>query len=193
MIDEDTDAVNGILLGQLIGGGYSWPAPAVDAWGTEPDLGYPKYQDPFDWRAKPKAVRDTQLKKNWVDSNGICWFVDWGVPGSLEFEAKAVSAATGFNITRDEALVIGERVVNLERVLHIKMGLRPEDDIYDVGLRFLGTPPKGPGKDKDVRKHVKLMVKEYYRLMGWNEKIGKPLRYTLERLGLHFAIKDLYG
>ncbi len=183
----------GILLGQLVGGGYSWPAPAVDAWATEPDLGYPKYQDPFDWRAKPKAVRDTQLKKNWVDSIGICWFADWGVPGSLEFEAKAVSAATGFNITRDEALVIGERVVNLERVLHIKMGLRPEDDIHDVGPRFLEPPPKGPGKDKDVRKHVKWMVKEYYRLMGWNEKTGKPLRSTLERLGLNFAIKDLYG
>ncbi len=53
-----------ILLGQLVGGGYSWPAPGVDAWATEPDIGYPEYQDPFDWKLKPKAVRDTQLKKN---------------------------------------------------------------------------------------------------------------------------------
>ena len=73
------------------------------------------------------------------------------------------------------------------------MGLTPEDDIYDVGPRFLEPPPKGPGKDKDVRKHIKWMVKEYYRLMGWSEKTGKPLRSTLERLGLDFAIKDLYG
>ncbi|RLE52552.1 MAG: hypothetical protein DRJ26_04580 [Candidatus Methanomethylicota archaeon] len=32
------------------------------------------------------------------------------------------------------------------------------------------------------------MVKEYYRLMGWDEKKGKPLRSTLQRLGLDFAI-----
>lgn len=173
-----------ILLGQLIGGGYSWPAPGVDAWATEPDIGYPEYQDPFDWRLKPKAVRDTQLKKNWVDSIGICWFADWGVPGALEFEAVAVSAATGFELSKDEALLVGERVVNLERITNLKLGLRAEDDIYDVGARFLEPPPKGPGKEKDVRKHVKWMVREYYRLMGWNEKTGEPMKSTLKRLGL---------
>lgn len=183
----------GILLGQLIGGGYSWPAPGVDAWATEPDIGYPEYQDPFDWRVKPKAVRDTQLKKNWVDSIGICWFADWGVPGALEFEAKAVSAVTGFDITKEEALTIGERVVNLERSIHVRLGLTPEDDVNDVGPRFLEPPPKGPGKGRDVRRYVKWMVKEYYRLMGWNEKTGKPFRSTLERLGLGFVAKDLYG
>jgi aldehyde:ferredoxin oxidoreductase len=174
-----------ILLGQLIGGGYSWPAPGVDAWATEPDIGYSSYQDPFDWRLKPKAVRDTQLKKNWVDSIGICWFADWGVPGALEFEAMAVEAATGFAVSKDEALTIGERVINLERIVNLMLGLRPEDDIYDVGPRFLEPPPKGPGKDKDVRKHVRWMVKEYYRLMGWNEKTGEPLNSTLQRLGMN--------
>ena len=178
----------GILLGQLIGGGYSWPAPGVDAWATEPDIGYETYQDSFDWRVKPKAVRDTQLKKNWVDSIGICWFADWGVPGALEFEAKAVEAATGFEMSRETALEIGERVVNLERVLNLKLGLRAEDDIFDVGPRFLEPPPKGPGKDRDVRKYAKWMVREYYRLMGWHEKTGRPLDSTLERLGLDFII-----
>jgi len=58
--------------------------------------------------------------------------------------------------------------------------------------RFLEPPPKGPGKEHDIRKHVKWMVKKYYRLMGWDEKTGKPLRSTLRRLGLDFIIKDLY-
>jgi aldehyde:ferredoxin oxidoreductase len=180
----------GILLGQLIGGGYSWPAPAVDAWATEPDIGYPTYQDPFDWRLKPKAVRDTQLKKNWVDSIGICWFADWGVPGALIFEAEAVEAATGIKFTKEKALEVGERVVNLERILNVKLGLKPDDDINDVGPRFLEPPIAGPGKGRDVRRHIKWMIKEYYRLMGWNEKTGMPYEETLERIGLKKLLQE---
>ncbi len=83
---------------------------------------------------------------------------------------------------------IGERVVNLERLLNLQLGLKPEDDVKDVGKRFLEPPPKGAGKDKDVRRHVGWMVEEYYRLMGWNEKTGKPLKETLERLGLDVLV-----
>ena len=181
------------MLGQVIGGGYSWPAPAVDAWATEPDLGYPEYEDPFDYRAKPRAVRLTGMKKNWVDSIGICWFADWGVPGALEFEAESVSAVTGWNISKEEALTIGERILNLERIIHLRLGLTPEDDINDVGPRFLEPPPKGPGRDRDIRRHLKWMVKEYYRLMVCDEKTRKPLRSTLKRLGLEFTLKDVWG
>jgi len=46
------------------------------------------------------------------------------------------------------------------------MGLTPEDDLYDVGSRFLEPPPKEPAKNRDLRRHLKWMVKEYYRLMG---------------------------
>ena len=45
-----------------------------------------------------------------------------------------------------DALTIGEGVINLERVIHVKLGLTPEDDIHDVGPRFQEPPPKGPGK-----------------------------------------------
>jgi aldehyde:ferredoxin oxidoreductase len=37
------------------------------------------------------------------------------------------------------------------------------------------------------------MVNEYYRLMGWDEKTGKPWRNTLKRLGLEEIIKDMWG
>jgi aldehyde:ferredoxin oxidoreductase len=35
------------------------------------------------------------------------------------------------------------------------------------------------------------MVENYYRLMGWDPKTGKPLPETLEKLGLRELIKDL--
>jgi len=35
------------------------------------------------------------------------------------------------------------------------------------------------------------MVENYYRLMGWDPKTGKPLAQTLEKLGLKELIKAL--
>jgi aldehyde:ferredoxin oxidoreductase len=37
------------------------------------------------------------------------------------------------------------------------------------------------------------MVEEYYRLMGWDPKSGKPWRKTLERFGLTSVAHDLWG
>jgi aldehyde:ferredoxin oxidoreductase len=36
------------------------------------------------------------------------------------------------------------------------------------------------------------MLDDYYRQMGWDEKTGKPLPETLERLGLGEAIEDIW-
>jgi aldehyde:ferredoxin oxidoreductase len=35
------------------------------------------------------------------------------------------------------------------------------------------------------------MVENYYRLMGWDPKTGKPTPETLEKLGLKEISKDL--
>ena len=40
------------------------------------------------------------------------------------------------------------------------------------------------GSKLDKEKFTK-MLKEYYRLRGWDEETGLPLRETLESLGLH--------
>ncbi len=37
------------------------------------------------------------------------------------------------------------------------------------------------------------MVHEYYRLMGWDKKTGKPLISTLKRLDLDYVIRDMWG
>jgi len=37
------------------------------------------------------------------------------------------------------------------------------------------------------------MIKDYYKLMGWDEETGKPRRQTLLKLGLEDVAKDLWG
>ncbi|MDW8045248.1 MAG: aldehyde ferredoxin oxidoreductase C-terminal domain-containing protein [Nitrososphaerota archaeon] len=180
----------GILVGQILGGGSGWPAQGAD-YISEPDLGMPTLQDPFDWKVKAKSARIIGMKKYWEDCIGTCLFATWGVPGALKYAAEAVSAATGWNITQEDALLIGERIMNLERVFNVRRGLTPEDDL-DVPPRLLEPPPNGPGKGKSIASYLRGIIMEYYRLMGWDEKTGKPWKSTLRRLDLEDLISDIW-
>lgn len=100
-----------------------------------------------------------------------------------------LNAVTGFNLSKEEALEIGERIVNLLRVYSIRNGLTVEDDSFSPRL---GQPPtEGPGEGKTLLPHVASVLKEYYRLMGWDEETGRPLAPTLERLDLGYAAKEV--
>jgi len=89
------------------------------------------------------------------------------------------------------ALEIGERIMNLERVFNIRHGLVPSDDI-DIGPRILEPVPGGPAKGTTIKPYLKRMVSEYYQLMGWDLKTGKPYRGTLERLNLGNLVNDIW-
>ena len=131
------------------------------------------------------------MKKYFDDSVGTCWFNTWGVPRTISYEPEAISGATGWDFTSEEMLLVGERLMNLERVFNVRRGLTPDDD-YDVSPRLLEPPPSGRAKGKSIGPHLKGMVMEYYRLMGWDEKTGKPLRSTLKRVGLEDLIQDIW-
>jgi len=188
---HDWRATWGIMLGQLVGGGSGWPAPAADAWAPEPDAGFPNYQDGLDPKIKPEAVVKTWPKKYWDDCHGTCWFASWGVPSVLSCSAEAVAAVTGWNFTANEAFMVGKRMVNFERAFNVTRGLTPADD-YDVSPRMVSEPPMGRGKGKSMGPYVKGMVMELYRLMGWDEKTGKPWRSTLRDVGLADIIGDVW-
>ncbi|MFQ6059259.1 MAG: aldehyde ferredoxin oxidoreductase family protein [Anaerolineae bacterium] len=182
---HDWRPVWSVLLGQVIAGaGPCWQAPGVDAWATEPDLGYPEFTPGTTAEGKPEQVKKTQMKKLWEDCLGVCWFATWGVPKAIELAPQALGATVGWeDFTSDEAFQVGERVINLERIFALKRGMTPEHDL-DISPRLLEAPPSGQAKGKSIEPYLKDMVKEYYRLMGWDEETGKPSKETLSRLGL---------
>ncbi|MFC1870855.1 aldehyde ferredoxin oxidoreductase family protein [Chloroflexota bacterium] len=183
----------GTLLGQCIAGaGPCWQAPGVDAYAPEPDLGYPELsEDPISADGKAEAVWKTQCKKLWEDCIGICWFAAWSVPGSLDFERRAIAAATGWDdFTVDEELNVGKRIITLQRIFNMKRGMTVENDL-DVGQRLLDPPDSGPGKGKAFGDYLPGMVKEYYSLAGWDPDSGEPLPETIEVLGLQEEAPDL--
>lgn len=187
---HDWRACWGILFGQIVGGGSGWPAPGAD-YIPEPDLGIPQLQNPLEWRDKPETARKTGMKKYWDDSTGVCWFATWGVPNALVYTSEAVSAVVGWDFTPEDALLVGERLMNLERAFNIRRGLTPADDI-EVSPRLLEPPSAGLAKGRSLAPHLRGMVMEYYRAMGWDEKTGKPLRSTLRRVGLEEIIQDIW-
>jgi aldehyde:ferredoxin oxidoreductase len=125
--------------------------------------------------------------------------------GGMQFEDSAVTcrfhtrmdidllvevfrAVTGWDFSKEEAMKIGKRAVNIMRAFNIRTGNfenpnRPSN-------RYALPPNAGPGKNKSFLLHYDKMLKNYYGGMGWDEK-GRPLPETLKDLGIEWIIKDL--
>lgn len=182
----------GNLFGQIIGSGAGWPAPGADTWAAEPDFGFPDLTDHFDHTLKPLEVRNTGIGKFMEDCIGICWFATWGLPGVLDLASRAISAATGRKCSPEELVEVGERVMHLERAFNIRHGLTPDDD-HNVPKRLVEAPQDGRAAGLSIAPHLQWMIDEYYKLMGWDAKTGKPMRKTLERFDLAHVARDLWG
>jgi aldehyde:ferredoxin oxidoreductase len=96
---------------------------------------------------------------------------------------------TGFDFSKEEALEVCERIVNLLRMFSIRNGLKTEDDCFSPRL---GTAPtEGLGAGKTLLPYIKDILKKYYHLMGWNEETNHPLTQTLKKLALEHTICEL--
>jgi aldehyde:ferredoxin oxidoreductase len=175
-----------ILLGQILssGAGVAWQGPGVDVFATEPDLGLPAAGTPHVAEGKAQAVYKTQCKKLFEDTLGICWFAAWGLHGSLQHEADAIRHATGWDdFSAQEALLIGERLVVLQRLLALRRGFTPKDE-FDVSNRVLEAPATGASTGITLKPHLERMVSDYYKLADWNPTTGAPSAAALARVGL---------
>jgi aldehyde:ferredoxin oxidoreductase len=65
-------------------------------------------------------------------------------------------------------------------------------DLDAPSPRYGSTPVDGPFAGKSIMGSLDAMLDDYYRQMGWDEKTGKPLPETLERLGLGEAVEDIW-
>ncbi len=136
----------------------------------------------------PVAQVRTGHRRQLGDSLVVCSLPStW--EGSLKMNIDFLNAVTGLNLSKEEALEIGERIVNLLRVFSIRNGLKAQDDSFSPRL---GQPPtEGPGEGKTLLPFAANVLKDYYRLMGWDEESGRPLPQTLERLGLGYLIHEV--
>ncbi|MBO3803061.1 MAG: aldehyde ferredoxin oxidoreductase family protein [Candidatus Brockarchaeota archaeon] len=142
-------------------------------------LGYGGGSNPRRTEGKARLVIERQNEKAVVDSSGICFYAFFAM--TLKEVRAMLEAATGFEYGSERNLEkVGERIYNLTRLFNVREGFRSEDDALPE--RLLGEPmPSGPAKGMVA--NLGPMLKEYYRLRGWDEE-GVPTKEKLEELGL---------
>jgi aldehyde:ferredoxin oxidoreductase len=148
-------------------------------------LNLPPASDPF----SHEEVSTLNAKFNGIqqfqDCLGICKLASRDTKLLLE----CFNAITGWNWKIEEAFIVGRRIVNLLRVFNFRHGMKAEDE--KPSKRYGSVPVDGPARGKDIMEKWQWMVENYYKLMGWDVKTGKPLPETLEMLDLKELIGDL--
>lgn len=147
---------------------------------TEKFFGSKKAADRFAYEGKAAMVKWGEDFGATHDALGICKIAYKAMGLMPELVAKAYGAVTGIEMSGDELLQAGDRIVTLERLLNLKLGLTPDQD--SLPKRFTDEPlPEGPGKGEVVE--LDRMMDDYYQLRGWDSN-GYPSKEKLAELGL---------
>jgi aldehyde:ferredoxin oxidoreductase len=112
-----------------------------------------------------------------MDCMVVCRFTNFAWP--VDVYAEMISAGTGIELSGRDLLQLGSRIYNLERLFNIREGITGKDDTLPP--RFFKPLPEGNSRNRVV--HLDEMLKEYYKLRGW-DKEGKPKKDTLKKLGI---------
>jgi len=144
----------------------------------------PEPFDVFDPDQVVQAEANSKGSMTVCDCLVQCWFTSFC---DTETQTEALNAATGWNMSLEEVMKVGRRVVNMMRIYNLKVGLTPDKE--KPSPRYCSQPVDGPNKDKHIAPHFERMMDKYYQLMGWDRKTGMPLPETLKELGLEDLVK----
>ena len=99
---------------------------------------------------------------------------------SVDDMVDMLEVCTGAGYTRENVLLAGERIWNMERLFNLKVGITKADDT--LPSRFLKEPmPEGPAKGRVSQ--LETMLPQYYEIRGWTPD-GVPSPDKLRQLGL---------
>jgi aldehyde:ferredoxin oxidoreductase len=173
---------------------------AREMWGDENAADFSGY------KGQAVAAKTIQNRTYIKESLGLC---DWAYPisysfntpdhfGDPEIEAKLFTAVTG--ISADVLEDIGERIYTLQRMILLREGRKTPQVDYPMDYNFteplpgmpgMGIMVPGPGDtavdmsgNKLDRAKYLAMLKEFYRVRGWDEETGIPKKETVKKLGL---------
>lgn len=152
-------------------------------------LGLTNPQEPLSLSAeKVKFAYLTEAFYSMLDSVELCQFVwgpGWTLYGPKE-TAEMVSAVTGWDVTVDELVRVGERRLNLMRVFNAREGFDRKQDKLPKKF-FKALQGEGPTAGIAItHEEMEFALDEYYRLAGWTND-GKPTVEQLAKLDLAWA------
>lgn len=149
-----------------------------------------KYANPTLKEKRAEIVRWHEDNYALADCLGFCAFVNTAANAILEEEmANMYSAATGIKVTAEEAVLVGRRIINLERSFNIREGLRRKDD--KLPYRIMNESLNETGASTNSAEVLNEMLDRYYELHEWDVITGCPTRATLEKLKLNDVADEL--
>ncbi len=139
----------------------------------------------------PEKVRFATLSQifySMLDVLDLCQFV-WGPAWTLYGPAETVEmvkAVTGWDVTLDELMKLGERRLNMMRAFNVREGFdRKQDSLPEkFYVPLVGTgPTAGVAVDKT---DFEAALDQYYDMMAWTN-VGIPTPARMAELGLDWV------
>jgi aldehyde:ferredoxin oxidoreductase len=144
-----------------------------------PEFGI-EYGDRFESsEEKGRIAARQQAWRNLYNALTLCQFQDIGAQKML----TALKCITGWEMSAEDLLNIGRRIVTIKRLLNIRRGVTRADDCLPS---ILLKPLKEGGTEGNVP-DMDILLKGAYAEFGWDLKTGHPTRETLDKLGLSSA------
>jgi len=142
-----------------------------------------RYANPYTTEKRAEIVLWHEDLYAASDSLGLCMFTtlsDFSI--DPEMASGLLSAMIGEEVTSDELMQIGRRIVTLEKCINIREGATRDDDRLPWRLMHEESPDR-EGAINSIEEMSK-MLDEYYRLHGWDPVTSWPTEETLHCLDL---------
>ncbi|MEW6531244.1 MAG: aldehyde ferredoxin oxidoreductase family protein [Thermodesulfobacteriota bacterium] len=123
-----------------------------------------------------------------VDCAGVCLF-GTQAGGNMPL-CEWLNAATGWNLSHEDYLEIGERVGQLRHAFNVREGLNPIRD-FRPHKRIFGDPAPTSGPLKNKSLPIDDMARAYYAVKGWRLEDAMPDPERLRKLGLADVAESL--
>ncbi len=151
-----------------------------------------KYADPCMVEKRAEIVRWHEDCFAVTDALGLCAFSSTALYGVTPARmAELFSAATGHEISEEEVMRAGRRIVTLEKCFNVRAGAVRADDCLPWRLMHEHTPDRPDPDAINAPEELDRMLDEYYSLHGWDLETSWPTSETLESLGLGDVARQL--
>jgi aldehyde:ferredoxin oxidoreductase len=150
-----------------------------------PDLGYPARLDPSSFQGKGEMVAKMQNLMALFDSLPACKFLVFGKVGPARL-SEWFGYVTGRVVSKEELLLAGERIFNLERLYNVRCGISRKGDW--LPLRILADKRADRWESTSLP-HLGEMLSDYYRFRGWTIE-GIPTEEKVKELGLEGFVRN---
>ncbi len=139
----------------------------------------------FDLESKPEFCKVYEEVVSFSNSSIVCAYTSWVAyfNGAYNYPQirKIHEAITGKEIGKEKMLKIGERNINLLKLLASREGIGREKD--HLPKRFEKPLPKGSSKDNPIpEKKLQKTIDKYYEIRNWNK--SGPTEQKLEELDM---------